>query len=117
MTVLNRNNQNHYINEYGQTIFLAKVICAENTLVGQAIGKGGAKIRKLQEYVPDTTIHYEKEDHSFHIKSTSQSGALFLKNFLTKQLYLCHLLIYHLTLSSLISVISKKNAGSRIYLV
>jgi hypothetical protein len=40
--------------------------------------------------VPNTTIRYEARDHSFHIWSTSQSGAKFLKDFLTKRISISH---------------------------
>jgi hypothetical protein len=35
-------------------MFLSKVKCTSDHLIGQVIGRGGSQIRKLEQYVPNT---------------------------------------------------------------
>ncbi|KAI3656572.1 hypothetical protein MP638_000558 [Amoeboaphelidium occidentale] len=93
VTVLNKTTLNSRRTKDGTPMFLSKVKCKESTAVGRIIGKGGRNIKAIEALVPDTSIHFHKEDHSFHIWTTNQEGSRFLKDILEQKICISNKLL------------------------
>lgn len=75
-------------NESKQQVFLSKVCCKNQKLVGQIIGKNGSNIKKIQSIIQSSRITYDRKHANFHIETLSANGSSFLKKFLTNYLVL-----------------------------